>query len=219
MPKLIVFDVGHGSCVLLQDGAVSTVIDCKNSTLLIDFLLSQNINTISQVIISHSDADHIDGILALIQSDYIQLGTVFVNADASKNSETWTDLRIALQDAVGRGKLHVRTEIGDGMADHLLHEAVQIEVVAPGIASRLAGPGGRTPQDGAATSNSMSVVLRLHHDNHPIMLIPGELRPPVQEDRLEQWRSLAPSLVAPRLPVILSSHANCEYKGRRPCDG
>ena len=98
-PKLIVFDVGHGSCVFLEDGAVTTVIDCKNSTLLIEFLLSRNIRAISQVIVSHADADHVDGILALIQSDYIQLGTVFVNADASKDSEAWLDLRIALQDA------------------------------------------------------------------------------------------------------------------------
>jgi competence protein ComEC len=130
-PSLIVFDVGHGSCVFLQDGAITTVIDCKNSTLFIEFLLSRNIRTISQVIISHADADHIDGILALIQSDYVQLGTVFVNADASKDSETWMDLRIALQDASTRGKLKVQTEIGDGMAHQLQHDAVRIEVVAP----------------------------------------------------------------------------------------
>jgi competence protein ComEC len=142
---------------------------------LIEFLLSQNIRAISQVVISHADADHIDGILALIQSDYIKLGTVFVNADASKDSETWMALRIALQDASTRGKLKVRTEIGDGMADQLQFDAVQIEVVAPGIASRLAGPGGLTPQKSLATSNTMSVVLRLHHDNHPVILIPGDL--------------------------------------------
>jgi beta-lactamase superfamily II metal-dependent hydrolase len=174
-PKLIVFDVGHGNCVFLQDGTFTTVIDCKESTLLIEFLLSQNIRAISQVVISHADADHIDGILALIQSDYIKLGTVFVNADASKDSETWMALRIALQDASIRGKLKVRTEIGDGMADQLQFDAVQIEVVAPGIASRLAGPGGRTPQQSRATSNTMSVVLRLHHNNHPVILIPGDL--------------------------------------------
>ncbi len=174
-PKLIVFDVGHGSSVFLHDGAVTTVIDCKESTLLIEFLLSRNIQEISQVVISHADADHIDGILALIQSDYVRLGTVFVNPDASKESETWTDLRMALQDASTRGKLKVCTEIGDGMASQLQYEMVQIEAVAPGIASRMSGAGGRTPQEARATSNAMSVVLRLHHGNHPVMLIPGDL--------------------------------------------
>lgn len=194
-PKLIVFDVGHGSCVWLQDGDVTTVIDCKNSTLLIEFLLSQQIDLISQVIISHADADHIDGILALIQSDYIQLGTVFVNADASKESEAWSDLRLALQDASARGKLKVRTEIGDGMAEQLQQQTVRIEVVAPGIASRLAGPGGRTPQQARATSNTMSVVLRLHHDNHPVMLIPGDLDNFGLADLLQRGKQLTSDIL------------------------
>ena len=174
-PRVLIFDVGHGSCVFLQDGAVTTVIDCKESTVLIEFLLGRKLDSITQVIISHADADHIDGILALIQTDYVKLGTVFVNADASKDSEAWTDLRMALQDAQRRGKLKVRTEIGAGMADLLKHIDVAIEVVAPGIASRLSGPGGRTGHGARATSNTMSVVLRLHHENHPVMLIPGDL--------------------------------------------
>jgi len=198
-PKLIVFDVGHGSCVFLQDESVTTIIDCKESALLIDFLLSQNITVISQVIISHADADHIDGILALIQSDYIQLGTVFVNADASKDSATWKDLRLALQDASGRGKLRVRTEIGDGMADQLRYQTVRIEVVAPGIASRLAGPGGRTPQEARATSNAMSVVLRLHHEDHPVILIPGDIDSVGLEDLVARGKQL-------RCDILLFPH-------------
>lgn len=174
-PRLIVFDVGHGSCVFLHDGTVTTVIDCKESALLIEFLLAEKINTISQVIISHADADHIDGILALIQSDYIKLGTVFVNSDSKKDTVAWMDLRLALQDASQRGKITVRTEIGSGMEDLLKQSEVRIEVVAPGIAFRLAGPGGQTPQGSSATSNAMSVVLRLHHDSHPVVLIPGDL--------------------------------------------
>lgn len=174
-PSVLVFDVGHGSCVFIEDGAITTVIDCKESTILIEFLLSRKIESINQVIISHADADHIDGILALIQTDYIKLGTVFVNPDASKDTETWMDLRVALQDAQQRGKLKVRTEIGAGMTDQLRHIDVLIEVVAPGIASRLSGPGGRTGQGIRATSNTMSVVLRLHHRSYPVMLIPGDL--------------------------------------------
>lgn len=194
-PKLVVFDVGHGSCVFLQDGTITTVVDCKESTLFIEFLLSRDIRMISQVIISHADADHIDGILALIQSDYVKLGTVFVNADASKNSEAWMDLRIALEDASLRNKLKVRTEIGDGMADHLQHEDVKIEVVAPGIASRLAGPGGLTPQRMRATSNAMSVVLRLHHDNHPVMFIPGDLDNIGLSDLIERGKQLGSDIL------------------------
>lgn len=174
-PKLILFDVGHGSCVFLEDGPVTTVIDCRESTQFIEYLLARKITAISQVIISHADADHITGVLALIQSDYVKLGSVFVNPDADKETEAWVQLRIALQDASNRGKLKVCTEIGDGMNAQLGQHAVQIEVLAPGIAARLAGPGGRTPQKARASANTMSVVLRLHHENHPVMLLPGDL--------------------------------------------
>lgn len=174
-PKLIIFDVGHGSCVFLKDGAVTTVVDCKDSTLFIEYLLSQKISAISQIVISHADADHIAGVLALIQTDYIKIGTVFVNPDASQDSAMWMALRIALQDAHARGKLNVRTAIGDGMADQLQHEALRIEVLAPGIEWRLAGPGGKTKSGAAATSNAMSVVLLIHHENHPVVLLPGDM--------------------------------------------
>lgn len=174
-PKLILFDVGHGSCVFLEDGPVTTVIDCRESTQFIEYLLARKITAISQVIISHADADHITGILALIQSDYIKLGSVFVNPDASKETEAWIELRLALEDAARRGKLKVCTEIGDGMNAQLSQDAVKFEVVAPGIAARLAGPGGRTPQKARASANTMSVVLRLHHDNYPVMLLAGDL--------------------------------------------
>lgn len=174
-PKLILFDVGHGSCVFLEDGPVTTVVDCRESTQFIEYLLARNITEISQVIISHADADHITGILALIQSDYVKLGSVFVNPDADKETDAWIELRIALQDAAVRGKLKVCTEIGDGMAAQLGQNAVRIEVLAPGIAARLAGPGGRTPQRERASANTMSVVLRLHHENHPVMLLAGDL--------------------------------------------
>ncbi len=185
-----IFDVGHGSCVLVEDGAVLTVVDCRDSPLLIDFFLQRRIKFVTQVVISHADADHIDGVLALIQSDYVRLGTVFVNADASKDTVAWTDLRLALQDAARRGKLQVRIDIGDGMAEQLRHETVSIEVIAPGIASRLSGPGGRTAQGAAASSNTMSVVLRLHHDGHPVMLIPGDLDQPALDDVVKREKDI-----------------------------
>ncbi len=174
-PKLILFDVGHGACVFLEDGPVTTVVDCRESTQFIEYLLHRKITDISQVIISHADADHITGILGLIQTDYIKLGSVFVNPDANKDTESWLQLRIALQDASDRGKLKVCTEIGDGMTGQLGQDALRVEVLAPGIAARLAGPGGRTPQKARASANTMSVVLRLHHENHPVMLLPGDL--------------------------------------------
>src|SRR4051812_44746162 len=99
MPPLIIFDVGHASCALLRDGAVRTLFDCRDAALLIEFLLDHQINSIEQVVISHTDSDHIAGISALIQSQHVQVGSVYVSPDAAKISETWQELKLALADA------------------------------------------------------------------------------------------------------------------------
>ncbi len=174
LPKLIVFDVGHGSSVFLEDGSVTTLIDCKDFALLIEYLISRNISAISQVIISHSDADHIAGMLALIQSDHVKIGAVFVNADAAQDSTTWNELKIALEDAADRKGLKVITALGAGMEQFLVQEEVRIELVAPGIAWRLSSSGGKLRDGAKISGNSMSVVLRLHHNNHPVVLLPAD---------------------------------------------
>jgi beta-lactamase superfamily II metal-dependent hydrolase len=176
MPSLIIFDVGHGSCALMQDGAVRTLFDCKDATMLIEFLLAHDVRQIDQVVISHTDEDHIAGVSALIQSDYVNVGAVFVNADARKNTDVWQELKIALQDAAENKGLRVVTGIGASMPHPPVSESVRIELVAPGIAWRLTSHGGTLP-DGSPlnNANSMSVVVRLHHNEHPVVLLPGDM--------------------------------------------
>ncbi len=195
MPSLIIFDVGHGSCAFLQDGAIRTLIDCRDAPLFIEYLLSHNINAINQVIVSHADSDHIAGILALIQSDYIQVGAVFVNGDAAKDSVVWTELKLALQDAANRKGLKVVTGIGDNMPNPIAHESVRIEVVAPGIAWRLTGAGGRLANGGPITANGMSVVLRLHHNNHSVLLLPGDMDMAALQDIVARNKTLASDIL------------------------
>jgi competence protein ComEC len=195
MPSLIIFDVGHGSCAFLQDGAVRTLFDCKDASLFIEFLLAHNIAEISQVVISHADADHIAGISAIIQSDHVQIGAVYVNADAAKNSDAWGLLKMALQDAAVRKGLRVITEIGANMTHPLAQGAVTIEVVAPGIAWRLTGSGGRLPNGNSLDANSMSVVLRLHHNNHPVVLLPGDMDAAALQDIVNRNQQLTADIL------------------------
>lgn len=175
MPSLIIFDVGHGSCIFLQDDPVRTLFDCKDAALLIEYLLANGIDEITQAIISHADADHIYGMAALLQSDHVRVHSVYVNADACKDTDVWNELKIALQDAANRKGLRVMTTIGAQMPAALAFEAVRIEVVAPGIAWRLTGNGGTLPNGATLNANSMSVAMRLHHDNHPVALLAGDI--------------------------------------------
>lgn len=214
MPSLIIFDVGHGSCALLQDGAVRTVFDCKDAVLLIEYLLAHQINTIEQVVISHTDSDHISGIAALIQSEHVQVGAVYVNPDAAKDSDAWQELKIALQDAATNKGLQVMTTIGAQMPQPLQHEAVRIEVVAPGIAWRLTAHGGRLP-DGTPlnNANSMSAVVRLVHNNHPVVLLPGDMDAPALQDMIARNQAIgADILVFPHHGGHVSSAKNAAAK-------
>ena len=195
MPSLIVFDVGHGSCVFLQDGPVRTLFDCRDTSLFVEFLLANNIDLIDQVIISHADADHIAGIEALIQSAYVQIGAVYVNPDATKNTDVWNELKIALQDAADNKGLEVMTAIGANMPNALAENEVRIEVVAPGIAWRLTGNGGELPNGNPLNANSMSVVLRLHHENHPVVLLPGDMDMAALQEIIARNRALTADIL------------------------
>lgn len=210
MPSLIIFDVGHGSCALLQDGAVQTVFDCRDAALLIEFLLAHHVQQIDQVVISHTDSDHIAGVSALIQSEYVNIEAVYVNADAAKNSVVWQELKIALQDAVENKGLHVMTTIGANMQHELAHEAVRIELLAPGIVWQLTAHGGTLP-DGTPlnNANSMSVVVRLHHQDHPVALLPGDMDLAALQDIIARNRVLtADILVFPHHGGHVSGAAN-----------
>jgi len=189
---------------------VRTVFDCKDAALLVEFLLAHQVQMINQVVISHTDSDHIAGISALIQSDYIQIGAVYVNADAAKDSTVWQELKIALQDAADKKGLQVMTTIGSNMPHELTHDSVRIELVAPGIAWRLTAHGGKLP-DGTPLedANSMSVVVRLHHDNHPVVLLPGDMDIAALQDIVVRNRALtADVLVFPHHGGHVSSAGN-----------
>ena len=176
MPSLTIFDVGHGSCALLRDENQLTLFDCKDISLFSEYALENNIDFIDQLIVSHSDADHIAGISALLTSDIINVGMIYVNPDPTKTSESWRDLRIAIGDAVSRKGLKISTSVGSDMVAPPTSDTVAIEILAPGVIWQLTGAGGRLPNGPHRTdSNSMSVVIKLSHEGHPVALIPGDM--------------------------------------------
>jgi beta-lactamase superfamily II metal-dependent hydrolase len=186
------------------------VFDCRDAALLIEFLIDRDVLEIDQVVISHTDSDHIAGVSALIQSEYVQIKTVYVNADAAKNSVLWQELKIALQDAAINKGAKVMTTIGANMPHELAHEAVRIELVAPGIVWQLTAHGGVLP-DGRPlnNANSMSVVVRLHHEGHPVALLPGDMDIAALQDIIARNRELtADILVFPHHGGHVSTAAN-----------
>src|SRR5688500_15145863 len=78
---LFVLDVGHGNCAAIVYGAEAVVIDAARSDALIEFVKGNAIDTISTIAVSHSDADHLRGVVGIVAAGVCKVGRVLVNPD------------------------------------------------------------------------------------------------------------------------------------------
>ncbi len=172
LPELIILDVGHGNCAILQDSNAVTVIDCPQRSMLVDTLERLGIETIDHILISHSDLDHAGGLTTLL--DEITVRNVYINPDANNQSKTWVDIRIALELAHDRGT-EVHTSLTSTLSKKIKSGQVEIEILAPSLGVALGGSGGPDLASRKQTSNTMSVVIGLMHNSSRIILFPGDM--------------------------------------------
>lgn len=174
-PILTLLDVGHGSCAILSDGEVTSVVDAGPGSALLEYLSAKNISKIHTLIISHADADHISGLIALLSSDLYSITHVLINADSIKKSALWEDVRHSLDTHHDAGTITVRPVLSGKVAEWP-GTTTAIEVIAPSVHAVLSGgPGSTDPQGRTRTSNSSSVVLRILCNNRPIALLGGDM--------------------------------------------
>jgi beta-lactamase superfamily II metal-dependent hydrolase len=172
LPELIILDVGHGNCALLRDTEAVTIIDCPPTTTLLETLTQLNINSIDQVLISHADFDHASGLPALLNEAIIH--NIYINPDATKKSKAWREIRAALALAEMKGTI-VHTSLTSTLTRKIRSGAVEIEILAPSSAVALGGAGGEDLEGRSLTSNAMSVVIGLMHNDSRVALLPGDI--------------------------------------------
>jgi beta-lactamase superfamily II metal-dependent hydrolase len=174
-PALFVLDVGHGNCsiVALDDEAI--VVDAARASTLIEFVLEQEISRVATIAVSHSDADHLRGVVGLIAAGVCKVNRILVNPDSSKGSEQWLSLMYELDERERRGEFRVELALLEGESIDFPDPDVAIAVVAP--RKRLAGLGpGSTDRDGdAIVSNSVSAVVRVSYRGTGVVLLAGDL--------------------------------------------
>lgn len=174
-PELIILDVGHGNCALIKDTNDVMVIDCPPGGTLAETLEHLSIKEILHILISHSDADHIAGIVDILSNEDIKIHNVHINPDAIKTSEIWTDVRIALQDARKRSGIQVSSELTTTKTGNLNIGSVEIEILAPTPELILSGAGGKDLQRRRLTSNSISAVVGIVHDSHRVAILAADI--------------------------------------------
>jgi competence protein ComEC len=175
LPELFILDVGHGNCAILQDTDTVTVVDYPPSSIVIEVLERLSIDTITHLLISHSDADHAGGLPNLLGNIFVQ--NVYINPDAEKKGakgSLWRGIRIALDKAEQEGT-HLHTSLTSALSKKIYTGQVEIEILSPSSSMALGGVGGEDLDGRTLRSNSMSAVIGLVHKDYRIALLPGDM--------------------------------------------
>lgn len=173
--ELSILDVGHGNCAFLQDENGCIVIDAGPGSTLLEFLLAENIKKIDVVLISHADKDHIEGLVALLNSNVIEIGRIRLNSDSEKESRLWNDLLIALDDLNEKGRIDFDIGLTTKNSGEFDQGSIHIEILAPSLYIAGKSVGSTDKKGRTLNSNSNSVVIRLKLNEKPLVLLPADV--------------------------------------------
>jgi len=174
LTEIVILDVGHGNCAVLNDGRGVIVIDAALGDVLLQFLAERNVTEIDSILISHADSDHIGGVVSLLCQPNINVRQVYLNPDALRETEIFIDLLTALADARKRGtEFHVGLTTTTSKDFDKGDSRLEILAPVPEVAAR--GAGGRDLEGRKLTSNTMSVVIRVVRNGVGEALFTGDL--------------------------------------------
>lgn len=174
MSDVFLLDVGHGNCTIVHDEGAVAVIDAPAGSALLETLEGLGVIHVDYVIVSHADADHIEGILALLTSDQITVGRLLLNPDRDRTSTVWTDLKQAVAVAK-RAETFRTTPSLTTDTEALSVGRIKMTVVAPSEALALAAPKGLSPGGRVTTANTLSAVIKIERYADCGVLLAGDL--------------------------------------------
>src|SRR6266540_3480265 len=142
--SLTILDVGHGNAAVLYGPKDVILIDAgPGGPFVLEVFEERGITHISTVIISHADADHVRGLIALLASNNVEIDEIRINSDASKDTDLWRSLAYEVDDHERRGTLKSKTSLTDQDDIQFDSPDVRVEVVAPRTRLVLLGAGNR----------------------------------------------------------------------------
>lgn len=175
MNSVTILDVGHGNCAIVRSGDALAVVDAPIGSLLLDTLRDMEIKRIDAAFISHSDKDHLAGIVALLTSDEVEVARLYVNPDAGKNSAIWDSLLAAVSVAQKKGTCAVSNSLSSTNPGAIGVGDLTVRVAAPSAALALRGVGGQLESGAIVTQNSLSAVLSIEGKSGRGILLAGDL--------------------------------------------
>ncbi|WP_449060837.1 ComEC/Rec2 family competence protein [Planomonospora algeriensis] len=195
--EITILDVGHGNSALVRDGKQCAVIDAEPGTMVIDELESIKCDHIEHLIFSHSDKDHAGGGPTLLLDPARTIGTVWFNVDSEKETKVWERLLYAVWTRQRKGGLGGHQLIHTEIDRTLTCGRARLEICHPSILMAGTGPK-RTSSFGRLSTNTVSVVIRVHLDKRPAALLAADMdRIALDHIRDNEWDLKAPVLVFP----------------------
>jgi beta-lactamase superfamily II metal-dependent hydrolase len=174
MADVLILDVGHGNCTIVHDGGATAVVDAPIGVAVIETLEKLGVTHVDHALISHSDADHLEGVLALLTSDRISVGSLYLNPDSEKTSSAWRNLLAAVRVAKTKGAFKTYPSLTTATAPLALGD-LKMTVVSPSEALALSAVGGKSPDDKPNTANTLSAVIKVERTPDIGVLLAGDL--------------------------------------------
>lgn len=196
-PCLFILDVGHGNAAVLHDEGGTVVFDTGRGAHVALHLADMNVKRIQAILLSHADSDHIGGAVTLLLNTNLMTDEVLLNADCSKDSAVFEQLRYALAEANTR--VGTRYDRRLATSTRLPRKGATIEILHPPDVAVLSGVGGKSKSGKSFTSNSLSAVVRVKHGTSPSVLLAGD----IEFDCLDGWKERT---VAPLAAVLVFPH-------------
>lgn len=175
---LHVLDVGHGNCAVVLGQDWTLMVDAGASASVLQSVIHLELERLDAVVISHRDLDHAGGLVPLLSRQELEIGAIYIGADAAKNptAPETANLLVALEDAKASGRCPVSRDLDDALdAQALSGGGVDVEILAPTFQMAMTGPKGHAPAGGSITSNTVSAVLRVTLDSGLRILLPGDI--------------------------------------------
>lgn len=172
---LAILDVGHGNSAVLVDEDHVVVIDAGKKNGLIDYLKQQGITRIDTIILSHSDADHISGLIAILSSDEFDIREVRLNGDGRKDTKVWDYLAYELSVQNKKGTLKYEPSLTTNSSGDFNGPNSEIEILAPDSYLVTKGVGNTVTDGRRIQTNTMSAVIRIKINDKKVALLPGDI--------------------------------------------
>ncbi len=192
-------DVGQGDALVLNAGEGRVVVvDAGPDAVLIDRCLDRlDVHAIPLVVLTHFHADHVDGLMGLLEGRVVGEVDVTARADPAEN------VRAVLAATTGQASVRVPAY---GESRVLGDLTIQVLGPVPGTVSQDAGEGSGEG-DGSGPNNASLVLLVEVRGVR--LLLTGDIEPDAQRALARAWPDLAVDVV--KVPHHGSRHQDLEW--------